>query len=109
MFIFISCKQKELPQIDQFNFNQNGVNGGQPVRIMCIVSAGDLPITMYWLKNGEPLIRSIHHKIDEYTSMLSFRQAEIADAGNYTCVAKNAAGENRKSSVLKVKGRKCQH
>ncbi|KAL9920283.1 Down syndrome cell adhesion molecule 1 isoform 15-T15 [Glossina fuscipes fuscipes] len=93
----------ELPQLEQFHFNANGVNGGQAVRVMCMVISGDLPIDIHWLKNGQPLLRSIYHKIDEYTLILSLRQTNIADSGNYTCVATNAAGEARKWSILKVK------
>lgn len=94
----------ELPQVDQFHFNANGVNGGQAVRVMCMVSSGDLPIDIYWLKDGQPLLRSIYHKIDEYTLILSLRQTTIGDSGNYTCVASNAAGVASRWSILKVKG-----
>ncbi|XP_039227511.1 Down syndrome cell adhesion molecule-like protein Dscam2 isoform X50 [Drosophila yakuba] len=93
----------ELPQVDQFHFNANGVNGGQAVRVMCMVSSGDLPIDIYWLKDGQPLLRSIYHKIDEYTLILSLRQTTIGDSGNYTCVASNAAGAASRWSILKVK------
>ncbi|KAL7736494.1 hypothetical protein ACLKA6_019693 [Drosophila palustris] len=94
---------RELPQIEQFHFNANGVNGGQAVRVMCMVTSGDLPIDIYWLKNGQPLLRSIYHKIDEYTLILSLRQTTISDSGNYTCVASNAAGQASRWSTLKVK------
>ncbi|XP_017132729.1 Down syndrome cell adhesion molecule-like protein Dscam2 isoform X17 [Drosophila elegans] len=93
----------ELPQVDQFQFNANGVSGGQAVRVMCMVSSGDLPIDIYWLKDGQPLLRSIYHKIDEYTLILSLRQTTIGDSGNYTCVASNAAGLASRWSILKVK------
>lgn len=102
-FVCVSCLA-ELPQIEQFHFNSNGVNGGQAVRVMCMVTSGDLPIDIYWLKDGQPLLRSIYHKIDEYTLILSLRQTTIGDSGNYTCVASNAAGLASRWSTLKVKG-----
>lgn len=77
---------------------------GQSVRVMCIVTSGDLPLELYWLKDGNPLTRSIYQKIDEYTLMLSIRKATMMDSGNYTCFAKNNAGESIKSSSLRVKG-----
>uniref|UniRef100_A0A1A9V525 Ig-like domain-containing protein n=1 Tax=Glossina austeni TaxID=7395 RepID=A0A1A9V525_GLOAU len=107
--VFTHLIVKELPQLEQFHFNANGVNGGQAVRVMCMVISGDLPIDIHWLKNGQPLLRSIYHKIDEYTLILSLRQTNIGDSGNYTCVATNAAGEARKWSILKVKVRPFQH
>ncbi|KAM7342917.1 fibroblast growth factor receptor-like 1 [Cochliomyia hominivorax] len=76
---------------------------------MCMVTSGDLPIDIYWLKDGQPLLRSIYHKIDEYTLILSLRQTNIGDSGNYTCVASNKAGEARKWSILKVKGKECSY
>lgn len=69
-----------------------------------MITSGDLPIDIYWLKNGQPLLRSIYHKIDEYTLILSLRQTTISDSGNYTCVASNAAGLASRWSTLKVKG-----
>lgn len=103
--LFTHCTiSSELPQIEQFHFNANGVNGGQAVRVMCMVTSGDLPIDIYWLKDGQPLLRSIYHKIDEYTLILSLRQTTIGDSGNYTCVASNAAGLASRWSTLKVKG-----
>lgn len=77
---------------------------GQSVRVMCIVTSGDLPLELYWLKDGNPLTRSVFQKIDEYTLMLSIRKATMMDSGNYTCFAKNKAGESIKSSSLRVKG-----
>lgn len=77
---------------------------GQLVRIMCIVTSGDLPLELYWLKDGYPLALSVYQKIDEYTLMLSIRKANMVDSGNYTCFAKNKAGESIKSSALRVKG-----
>lgn len=94
----------ELPQIEPFHFNANGVNGGQAVRVMCMVTSGDLPLDIYWLKDGQPLLRSIYHKIDEYTLILALRHTHITDSGNYSCVARNTAGEAHKWSLLRVKG-----
>uniref|UniRef100_A0A1A9WR29 Ig-like domain-containing protein n=1 Tax=Glossina brevipalpis TaxID=37001 RepID=A0A1A9WR29_9MUSC len=78
--VFTHLIVKELPQLEQFYFNANGVNGGQAVRVMCMVTSGDLPIDIHWLKDGQPLLRSIYHKIDEYTLILSLRQTNVGDS-----------------------------
>nr|CAD7199658.1 unnamed protein product [Timema douglasi] len=94
-----------LPQIQPFNFNPKGVNGGSSTRTMCSVIAGDSPLNIGWLKDGQPLSESRRRirKLDDVTVILSLAHISLDDSGNYTCVASNAAGSASHSSVLKVK------
>lgn len=95
-----------MPEIEPFSFHAQGVNGGASARVMCTVLVADLPLQIYWLKNEEiiPANFKMTQRVDDYTSILSLRQVSLPDAGNYTCVASNEAGESRYSAMLKVKG-----
>lgn len=95
-----------LPEIEHFSFNENGVNGGSSVRVLCSLVNGDQPVEILWLKDGKQLTeyRRKVQKLDENTVILSLRKMQLEDSGNYTCVAKNRAGTTSHSAILKVKG-----
>lgn len=80
--------------------------GGTSTRLMCVVLAGDLPIDVMWLKNGEKVEKSNvkTHRLDDFTVILSLSQLSLSDAGLYSCVASNQAGTVSYDSELKVKG-----
>lgn len=72
---------------------------------MCTVIAGDQPLEIMWLKDGEPLTdRSRTQKLDDFTVILSLRRLQLEDMGNYTCQVSNSAGVVSYTSSLKVKG-----
>lgn len=80
--------------------------GGTSTRLMCVVLAGDLPMDIQWMKDGEKIERSNAkaHRLDDYTVIISLSQLSLSDAGSYSCVASNEAGTVSHSSELKVKG-----
>lgn len=95
------------PQITIFNFGDFPVHSGQVIQVTCLVSEGDLPLTIEWFKNDE--------RIEQYTdisvvrigrrsSILSIDSVIHAHAGNYTCKTKNDAGESSYTSQLQVNG-----
>lgn len=96
----------EMPQIEPFAFNQNGMNGLSSVRLLCSIIAGDLPVNISWQKDGEVLPTDDHRvqQLDEATVFLSLSRLLLTDSGNYTCVASNIAGVSSHSSLLQVKG-----
>ncbi|UXI18790.1 hypothetical protein NH340_JMT04733 [Sarcoptes scabiei] len=62
--------------------------------VMCSVIAGDPPIRIHWLKDGQPLLSSVSHKIEmvnEFTSSITFQALKRHHAGRYTCIASNLA------------------
>lgn len=80
---------------------------GESVQITCHASKGDRPMSVTWIFEGEGLpnhsdIKTM--KMAERTSFLSIASVTGAHSGNYTCIAKNRAGEDRYSTTLNVKG-----
>lgn len=80
---------------------------GQFAQIACSVSEGDLPLVINWTLNG--------HDIREYseigvsaigkrTSILVIESVTYTHAGNYTCKARNEAGESSYTAELQVNG-----
>ncbi|RWR99118.1 hemicentin-1-like protein, partial [Dinothrombium tinctorium] len=63
------------------------------------------PIFFQWLKNGHVLNEDDEIKIEssEDVSLFTIKHVKLNDAGNYTCVAKNAIGADSSTVVLTVK------
>lgn len=87
---------------------QNLIPMGSPFSIYCATFAGDKPLFFQFTKNGQILSNSIHtnYKIDnsEDHSLFLIRSVDRSDAGNYSCIVRNAFGEDVKYSQLSVKG-----
>lgn len=81
---------------------------GESVQMTCHASKGDRPISITWTFEGKELssrnmeIKTM--KMAEQTSFLSIPSVTGAHSGNYTCIARNKAGEDRYSTTLHVKG-----
>lgn len=76
-------------------------------RTVCGVSRGDPPITLRWLKDGEPLPSMLGANVsslDQYSTLLNIPSLSAVHTGDYTCVASNAAAEVKYTASLKVKG-----
>uniref|UniRef100_T1IMC1 Ig-like domain-containing protein n=1 Tax=Strigamia maritima TaxID=126957 RepID=T1IMC1_STRMM len=72
-------------------------------RISCVVSEGDLPITITWLKDGQTIPKTLGLEIrnsDEFSSSITFRSVSALHNGNYTCVASNSAATVRHTAEL---------
>jgi hypothetical protein len=76
--------------------------------VSCAVTKGDLPIDIKWLFNGRHLRTNDGILLTNKglrISMLSIESVQPRHAGNYTCIAKNNAGEAQHTSELKVIGK----
>lgn len=76
-------------------------------RTVCGVSSGDAPLSLHWLKDGEPLPLLLGANItslDQYSSLLSIPSLSASHSGDYTCVASNPAAEIKFTAQLQVKG-----
>ncbi|GAB0100349.1 Down syndrome cell adhesion molecule-like protein Dscam2 [Sergentomyia squamirostris] len=93
------------PIIEPFSF-QDGLAEGMRTRTVCGVSRGDAPLTLRWLKDGEPLpllLGANVTSLDQYSSLLSIPSLSASHSGDYTCVATNPAAEVKFTASLMVK------
>ncbi|XP_021705561.1 Down syndrome cell adhesion molecule-like protein Dscam2 isoform X17 [Aedes aegypti] len=94
-----------LPIIMPFEFGEEPFDIYSTTTVTCAVTKGDAPIELIWLFNDHRLrtgdgvlITSNGQKI----SFLSIESVQSRHAGNYTCIAKNRAGQTQHSSELQV-------
>lgn len=77
----------------------------KPVSLLC-ESEGFPPPDITWHKDGQALAESIRQRILN-SGALQIAFAQPDDAGQYTCMAANAAGSSSVSTTLTVHGRWC--
>ncbi|XP_035901245.1 Down syndrome cell adhesion molecule-like protein Dscam2 isoform X30 [Anopheles stephensi] len=93
------------PSVFPFDFGEEPVDMMNTVSINCVVSKGDTPIMIEWLFNGNRVTTNDGINImksGQKISILSIESVQSRHAGNYTCVARNKAGESQHTSELKV-------
>lgn len=96
------------PTIRPFNFEPD-LLAQSDTQVQCYVSKGDLPVTIEWYFHGRPInsingVRTVN--LGSKSSILSIESLSITHSGEYTCVARNSAGEDEYSSTLTVHGSK---
>ncbi|XP_017573536.2 hemicentin-1 isoform X3 [Pygocentrus nattereri] len=72
-----------------------------PVALTCEASGVPLPV-ITWLKDDRPIITSSSVRVISGGRSLRLMHATVEDAGRYTCIVTNAAGEDRKNFDLDV-------
>lgn len=96
------------PIVLPFSFGDEPANSGDSNAIQCMITKGDLPLTISWslngklVKNGENGINIA--KISARLSTLSIESMNAFHRGNFMCIAKNAAGESNFTTELRVNG-----
>ncbi|XP_047472710.1 Down syndrome cell adhesion molecule-like protein Dscam2 isoform X9 [Penaeus chinensis] len=94
----------EPPRIRPFSFDGE-IRSGKDTQIVCFVSDGDTPLKIRWYFHGQEVS---HHmgvttvKLGSRSSILSIEHVTHGHSGVYTCVASNAAGEDRFGASLTV-------
>lgn len=94
--------------MNPFEFTDETMNVEDTVSLTCTVSKGDFPLDISWefnskvLKNGNGIVVNQNSK---RISMLSIDAVQAAHRGNYTCIAKNKAGNAMHTAQLNVNGR----
>ncbi|XP_036375886.1 hemicentin-1 [Megalops cyprinoides] len=72
-----------------------------PVALTCEASGIPLP-SITWLKDGRPISTSSSVRVISGGRTLRLMHASVEDAGRYTCIVSNTAGEERKSFDLGI-------
>ncbi|XP_069693704.1 cell adhesion molecule Dscam1-like [Periplaneta americana] len=83
----------EAPVIDPFTIKQK-LQRGMRMHLTCVVSKGDFPVLIRWLKDGALIHSNLsvaERALDEYSSTLTFSSLTTSHTGNYTCEASNSA------------------
>lgn len=94
------------PKITPFSFRSDLLLG-ERVGVQCVISKGDPPLTIQWLKDGLHLTLSesiVVRELDEFTSILSIGALARHHGGNYTCLASNSVAQSHHSASLSVNG-----
>lgn len=80
---------------------------GQYAQVSCLAFEGDLPITIEWSLNGQPLNNYAEISIDKVgkrSSILTIESTSHPLAGNYSCRAINRAGTAEYVTQLQING-----
>ncbi|VVC29919.1 Fibronectin type III,Immunoglobulin subtype,Immunoglobulin-like domain,Immunoglobulin-like [Cinara cedri] len=80
---------------------------GMRAAISCQIVEGDLPVMFTWKKDGDGVnndlgVGTTTRNHDEYSSSLIIERITAEHAGNYTCIATNAAGGEKFTVPLTV-------
>ena len=97
----------EPPRISPFSF-EPVVDSGDFAQITCVVSRGDMPITITWSLKGQELNSGpsiTTTQLGQRASMLVISSVDYTHIGEYTCRATNAAGSVTYSVDLNVNGK----
>lgn len=93
------------PKITPFSFQDQLIREGMRARLQCVVSDGDLPIKIEWIKDGIPISPDTDvtiRDLDEFSSILTINKITPRNNGNYTCTASNNAGASQHTANLFV-------
>ena len=97
----------EKPDIVPFSFGRETIDQGKFAQLSCVVSSGDMPITISWSLKGDTISSDptmTTTMIGRQMSMLIIQSVDYQHSGMYTCRAENPAGITTYSTELRVNG-----
>ena len=80
---------------------------GAELSLFCGLQHGTKPVTIEWHRDGDRLkANGIGYAVDlrSISATINFDRLNSGHSGNYTCVASNVDGTDRRSTMLHVKG-----
>ncbi|XP_044123231.1 hemicentin-1 isoform X1 [Neovison vison] len=90
------------PTIKSSGLSERAIVKYKPITLQCIANGIPNP-SITWLKDGQPINTAQGNlKIQSSGRVLQIAKALMEDAGRYTCVATNAAGETQQHLQLHV-------
>ena len=98
----------EPPRIIPFSFGSDVVDSGSFAQLTCVVSHGDMPITITWSLKGQELNSGpsiTTNMLGQRASILVISSVDYSHVGEYTCRATNPAGSVTHSANLRVNGK----
>ncbi|XP_029347307.1 Down syndrome cell adhesion molecule-like protein Dscam2 isoform X46 [Acyrthosiphon pisum] len=93
------------PKMMPFTFGDDIPEAGETISIQCTVSSGDIPIEFAWTFNGKStsdLANVFVSKTGRRVSSLTVESLNEKNVGNYSCHARNMAGETGHTASLYV-------
>lgn len=99
------------PVIVPFSFGDEAVDAGASVQASCMVSFGDVPVSIKWSFHGTDSLTSSQKgvstmKFGARSSVLMIENVNFEHSGLYICKATNAAGSAEYTAKLVVNGKK---
>ena len=95
------------PQIHPFDFGEEASNSGDIVMATCLITKGDLPVTMRWTLNNKPVneLDGISTtNANKRANQITIESVQDHHRGEYKCLAENKAGVAEFSAILNVNG-----
>lgn len=101
-----------LPKIAPFAIGSDALFPGDYFTIQCSIVHGDMPLSIYWTFNGQPVEivpaggsgEVMVSAMGTRSSVLTIESVRGQHAGNYTCFGTNAAGMSKHNVQLVVNG-----
>ena len=98
----------EKPEIVPFSFGFDTIDQGKFAQLACVISSGDMPISITWSLKGElvssgPTLTTT--MLGTQTSLLMISSVDYHHSDVYTCRAENPAGVSSYSAELLVNGK----
>lgn len=98
----------DAPKLQEFSFPKATVLG-ESLSASCIASKGDRPLTFSWTKDGVTVVNSDRISVNSIApnvALLTIPAVAVRDMGNYSCIARNAYGEDAVMATLITDGKR---